>query len=150
MFKKNKAKAKTNRIDTLIGEQTHINGDLNFTGGLRIDGNITGNITTSGDTTSLLTLSNKGTIEGDVKVPNLVIDGTITGNVYASEHIELASNAKILGNVYYNLLEMTMGAEVNGQMIHVRQQSADEYLNLDHEEVEGTDGFQLEQKVTTD
>lgn len=150
MFRKNKAKPKANRIDTLIGEQTQLKGDISFNGGLRIDGTIVGNVGTGNDEHSLLTLSNKGTIEGDVKVPNLVIDGTIIGNVFASEHIELAANAKISGNVYYNLLEMTMGAEVNGQMIHVRQQEAGNYLDLQHEEEDNTDNFQLEQKVTVE
>lgn len=148
MFKKNKAKSKLNRIDTLIGEHTQIKGDLSFDGGLRIDGTIVGNINASNDNNALLTLSNKGTIEGDVKVPNLVVDGNISGNVFASEHIELAANAKISGNVYYNLLEMAMGAEVNGQMIHVRQQAASDYLDLQHEDEPEADNLHLEQKVT--
>lgn len=148
MFKKKKAKPKINRIDTLIGEHTQIKGDLNFDGGLRIDGTIVGNINASNDNNTILTLSNKGTIEGDVKVPNLVIDGNISGNVFASEHIELAANAKISGNVYYNLLEMAMGAEVNGQMIHVRQQAASDYLDLQHEDEPDADNLHLEQKVS--
>ncbi len=148
MFKKNKAKPKLNRIDTLIGEHSQIKGDLSFDGGLRIDGTIVGNINASNDNNALLTLSNKGTIEGDVKVPNLVVDGNISGNVFASEHIELAANAKISGNVYYNLLEMAMGAEVNGQMIHVRQQAASDYLDLQHEDEAEADNLHLEQKVT--
>ncbi len=148
MFKKKKAKPKINRIDTLIGEHTQIKGDLNFDGGLRIDGTIVGNINASNDNNTILTLSNKGTIEGDVKVPNLVIDGNISGNVFASEHIELAANAKISGNVYYNLLEMAMGAEVNGQMIHVRQQAASDYLDLQHEDEPNADNLHLEQKVS--
>jgi cytoskeletal protein CcmA (bactofilin family) len=150
MFNKKKSKPKNNRIDTLIGEDTHISGDIGFTGGLRVDGSITGNLQ-SGDTDkSILTLSSKGKIEGDVQVPHLIIDGTITGNVYAAEHIELAANAQITGNVYYNLLEMAMGAEVNGQMIHVRQQAATDYLDLQHEEETTTESFHLEQNTTNE
>jgi len=150
MFKKNKTKPKLKRIDTLIGEHTQLKGDLSFAGGLRIDGSIIGNINAANSNNALLTLSSKGNVEGDIKVPNLIIDGTISGNVFASEHIELASNAKISGNVYYNLLEMAMGAEVNGQMIHVRQQAASDYLDLQHEDEAPTESLHLEQKSNTD
>jgi cytoskeletal protein CcmA (bactofilin family) len=145
MFKKDKRKNKSTRIDTLIGQHTHIKGDISFSGGLRIDGSIAGNINATGDNDSVLTLSEMGSIEGEVKVPNLVINGTIVGNVYASEHIELAPKARIQGNVYYHLLEMSMGSSVNGQMIHMNE-SNEQILDLDHQDVENTESFKLEQK----
>ncbi|PHS70021.1 MAG: cell shape determination protein CcmA [Methylophaga sp.] len=147
MFNKSK-KSKSTRIDTLIGQHTHIKGDVSFSGGLRIDGSVTGNINATGDTDSLLTLSEQGNIEGDVKVPNLVINGSITGNVYVSEHVELAPKARINGNVYYRLLEMAMGAEVNGQMIH-NKKNDEQILNVEHEVIDDTDAIQLEQKTNS-
>ena len=69
---------------------------------------------------SALTLSEQGRIEGDIQVPNVILNGTVVGDVYASERVELAPKAKVTGTVYYNLLEMTMGAEVNGQLIHTK------------------------------
>lgn len=145
MFKKDKRKGKAIRIDTLIGQHTHIKGDVSFSGGLRIDGSVAGNLNATGDTNSVLTLSESGTIEGEVRVPNLIINGTIVGNVYASEHIELAPKARIKGNVYYNLLEMSMGSAVNGQMIHV-DESEEQILDLEHQVIEDNDSYQLEQK----
>lgn len=121
MFKKSKNKAKSIRIDTLIGEQTHLMGDINFKGGLRIDGKVKGNVSATQDINSILTISEQGSVEGEIKVPNLIVDGSVIGDVYVSGHVELASKAKVHGNVYYRLLEMAMGTEVNGQLIHVTE-----------------------------
>jgi len=145
MFKKDKRKSKSTRIDTLIGQHTHIKGDISFSGGLRVDGSIAGNIHATGDKESVLTLSEMGAIEGEVRVPNLVVNGTITGNVFASEHIELAPKAKVQGNVYYNLLEMAMGSAVNGQMIHINADD-EQILDIEHQVVDDANNFQLEQK----
>lgn len=144
MFSK-KNKAKSVRIDTLIGQYTHIKGDLSFSGGLRIDGNVVGNINAMGDSESVLTLSELGSVEGEIRVPNLVINGSIIGNVYASEHVELAPKAKIQGNVYYRMLEMVMGAEVNGQLIRISTDT-DNVLDLSHEMTEQSEAVQIEQK----
>lgn len=121
MFKKSKPKVKSSRIDTLIGQGTEITGNIYFSGGLRIDGSVNGNIYTQDDDTAVLTLSERGIIQGEIKVSNLIINGTITGDVYSSSHVELAPKAKIKGNVYYRLLEMSMGAEVNGKLIHMTE-----------------------------
>jgi len=67
---------------------------------------------------SVLTLSERGTIEGEVKVPNVVVNGTVIGDVHALSHVELAAQARVHGNVYYTLIEMAMGAEVNGNLVH--------------------------------
>ncbi|MES9900932.1 MAG: polymer-forming cytoskeletal protein [Sedimenticola sp.] len=107
------------KIATVIGSGTTIKGDMTFSGGLHVDGVVNGNILVEqGDKSSALTLSEKGKIEGDVSVPNITINGEVIGDVYASERVELAPKAKVSGTVYYNLLEMNMGAEVNGQLIH--------------------------------
>ncbi|SEH07316.1 bactofilin family protein [Candidatus Venteria ishoeyi] len=113
-----KKEERVTRIDSLIGQETQLNGDLHFSGGLHVDGKITGNVYAGDDSTSVLTLSEQGIIEGEIHVPNVILNGQVTGDVYASEHIELALNARITGNVYYNLFEMAMGAEVNGNLVH--------------------------------
>lgn len=119
MFNSKKLKRrKAARIDTLIGENTHIKGDIHFSGGLRIDGVITGNITADEGEAALLTLSEKGHIDGEIRVPYQIINGEVKGHLYAVEHIELASKARINGNVFYKLLEVAIGSEVNGQLIH--------------------------------
>lgn len=111
-------KFKATKLDSLIGQQTELHGDIRFSGGLHVDGTIKGNVISEAETSSVLTLSSHGTIEGEVKVPNVVLNGVVVGDVYASGHIELASNARVTGNVYYSLIEMAMGAEVNGNLVH--------------------------------
>jgi len=145
MFNKEKNKPKSTRIDTLIGQNTQIKGDIIFSRGLRIDGTVIGNITANGDDKAVLTISEQGKIEGEVKVPNLLINGSILGNVYASQHVELAPKAKVEGNLYYHLLEMTMGSEVNGQLIHMTEKN-ENILNVEHEIIDDDETFQLEQK----
>ncbi|KGM07750.1 Integral membrane protein CcmA [Methylophaga thiooxydans] len=148
MFKKSKPKKtkSTTRIDTLIGRHTHIKGDVSFSGGLRIDGSISGNINATTDEASLLTLSDHGSIEGEVRVPNLVINGEINGNVYVSQHVELAPKARIHGNLYYRMLEMAMGAEVNGHLIRAQEDSED-ILQVEHEVFDEETQYHLEQKA---
>ncbi len=127
-------KRKVTRIDSLIGQQTQIKGDLVFSGGLHIDGEIEGNITALEEPAgSMLTLSEQGSIKGNVRVPNVILNGTVLGNVYAEEHVELALNASVTGNVYYNLIEMAMGAEVNGSLIHTSDMANQPALPLEHD-----------------
>ncbi len=114
----NGKKAKTTKISTLIGQDTEVRGDVHFSGGLHIDGVIKGNVIASDENDAVLTLSENGSIEGEVRVPNMVLNGAVAGDVYAPERIELAVKARISGNVYYNLIEMAIGAEVNGNLVH--------------------------------
>ncbi len=114
--KKNK---RITKIDSLIGKQTEIQGDLTFKGGLHIDGRLKGDICADEqDHEAVLILSIEGEIMGDIHVPHVVINGKVHGDVHATEHLELAPEAHVTGDVYYNLLEMTIGSEVNGKLIH--------------------------------
>ena len=85
-------------------------------------GVIKGNVMAEEGTDSALTLSENGTIEGEVRVCNIVINGRVTGDVYGVQRVELAPDARVTGTVYYNLLEMAMGAEINGQLVHTVDQ----------------------------
>ncbi len=111
-------KSRAPKIATVIGAGTEIVGNIIFSGGLHVDGRIKGNVQAEPDSTSALTLSEKGVIEGDIHVPNIVINGEVNGDVYGGLRVELAPRARVAGTVYYNLLEMAMGASVNGQLIH--------------------------------
>ncbi len=106
------------QIDTLIGQGTEINGDLVYAGGLHVDGRINGNVVAEEGSSSILILSEFGHIEGEVRVPNIVINGKIVGDVHGSTRVELAPKSRIKGSVYYNLIEMAIGAEVNGALVH--------------------------------
>ncbi len=120
MFGKGNKRKSVAKISSLIGSNTEVSGDVVFSGGLHVDGKIKGNVI-SHDDNAVLTISDHGVIEGQVRVACVVLNGTVTGDVHASERIELASRASVTGNVYYNLLEMAMGAEVNGSLVHRKE-----------------------------
>ena len=128
-------KFKTTKIDSLIGKNTELLGDLHFAGGLHVDGSVKGNVVADDESSSVLTLSDHGSIEGEVRVPNIVLNGVVMGDVHAKEHIELASGARVTGNVYYTLIEMAMGAEVNGNLVRATGAAATP-IALTHESAE--------------
>lgn len=130
----NRKNKKVTRIDSLIGQGTEINGNIVFNGGLHIDGTVKGNITAQDESGSVLTLSGQGAIKGEVRVPNIILNGVVIGNVYAAEHIELAPNARVTGDVYYTLIEMAMGAEVNGSLVHSSETVHEHPLSLEHDQ----------------
>jgi len=127
---------KTTRIDSLIGQNTEIQGEVKFSGGVHIDGKIQGKVVGENDGSSLLSQSEYGEIEGEVRSPYIVINGIVNGDVHGSRHVELLSNAKIKGNVYYNLVELAVGAEVNGKLVHTPAKLEEEVgLELNYNEV---------------
>lgn len=106
-------------ITTLIGRDVEILGEIRFSGGLHVDGSIKGDVTGESEGRSTLILSDSGIIVGDIRVVDGVLNGTITGDVYVSGRVELAPAVKLTGTLYYRFLEMAMGAEVNGQLVHI-------------------------------
>lgn len=135
LLKKYKNK-KTTRIDSLIGQNTEIQGEVRFSGGVHIDGKIKGKVIGENDGTSLLSQSEHGEIEGEVRSPYIVINGIVNGDMHASRHVELLSNAKIKGNVYYDLVELSVGAEVNGKLVHTPAKTEEKVgLELNYNEV---------------
>lgn len=116
MFKQKQIKRPS--VGTLIGAKTRINGDLEFTGGLHVDGCINGNVTGDSDQGTFLSVSQQGSIEGSVVAPNVMLDGTVKGDIDASARIELGSNACVWGNVHYTIIETAVGAQINGRLIH--------------------------------
>jgi cytoskeletal protein CcmA (bactofilin family) len=105
-------------ISTLVGTDTRVHGDIEFNGGCLVDGYVNGHVKSVGDETATLSISERGCVEGGVDVPNVLLNGTVNGDVRTSQRIELGSNARVVGNVEYNLIEMAIGAEVNGKLIH--------------------------------
>lgn len=126
-------KRKTTRVVTLIGQDTQLLGDIKFSGGLHVEGTVKGNVYAENDGRSMLSLSDRGTIEGEVSVPYVLLNGVVIGDVHSGEHVELSSKARVTGNVYYNLIEMAIGAEVNGKLVHTPR-SEEEPLGLSHGE----------------
>jgi cytoskeletal protein CcmA (bactofilin family) len=118
----NDQKIRSARVDTLIGKGTTIDGDLRFSGGLHVEGVIKGNLAADGDDATLI-LSEHGHIQGEVRVPSMVLNGMIDGDVFACGKVELFEKARICGDVYYNLLEMAVGAEVNGKLVRQKPET---------------------------
>ena len=116
MFKRKPSNSAS--IDTLIGAKTRINGDVEFEGGLHLDGTIHGNVTCDSGTEAFLSVSEDGCIEGSVFAPNVLLNGTVTGNIEAAERVELGAKAKVLGNVAYTVIETAVGAQINGKLVH--------------------------------
>lgn len=105
-------------IGTLVGAETRVNGDIEFSGGFHIDGYVKGNVKSVKDERSVLSISERGCVEGAVVVPHVLLNGTVKGDVRATERVELGPKARVIGNVQYKLIEMSIGAEVNGKLIH--------------------------------
>jgi cytoskeletal protein CcmA (bactofilin family) len=110
---------------SLIARGTLVRGDLHFTGALHLDGRIEGAVIAEAED-AMLTLSEHGHIQGEIRVPHAMINGRIDGNVVVAIRLELAAQACITGDVHYQLLEMAAGAQVNGRMLHQAAEAARE------------------------
>ena len=104
-------------IDTLVGSGSILQGDLEFTGGLRVDGHIKGHISAQDTSKGTLVLSETGVVEGDINVPHVIINGTVNGNIVSTGHVELQANAKVTGDIHYKAVEMELGALLNGSLV---------------------------------
>lgn len=106
---------------TLVSSDTVIVGDVRFSGVLDIEGLIQGNIIAQPGKDALVRVIDKGRVEGEIRAPSIVINGAVEGNVFSTRHLELAAKARVQGNVFYTLVEMAAGAEVNGSLAHMAE-----------------------------
>lgn len=111
-------KKHSNRIDSLIGAGTRIEGDVIFSGGLRVDGEVKGDVRAAEDHTATLVISAQARIEGEIHVSHCVINGSVSGTVQVAESLELQPGAQVTGDVHYANLEMHQGAVVQGRLVH--------------------------------
>lgn len=121
---KNDNGVKAQAINSLIGPTTTVEGNIHFTGGLRIDGTVKGNVIASTSAKSMLVASESATIEGEVHGDHLVINGTINGPIVSRTLIELQPKARINGDVHYVAIEMHHGALVTGRLNHINPDQA--------------------------
>ncbi|HTS55585.1 MAG TPA: polymer-forming cytoskeletal protein [Burkholderiales bacterium] len=112
------------RIDSLIGEGTTVEGNVIFSGGLRVDGRVKGNVLTSDEQPSTLVLSERARIEGEIRVSHAVINGTVVGPVFGGEYVELQAKSNVTGDVHYRTLEIQLGAVVQGRLVHQQESPA--------------------------
>lgn len=110
---------------TLVSRDTVIAGDIRFSGNLDVEGLVQGNIIADPGKEALVRVVDKGRVEGEIRVPCVIISGTVEGDVHSSKHLELAARGRVQGNVYYTLLEMAAGSEVNGKLTHLDDSAPD-------------------------
>lgn len=118
MFKTKPIRPDVGAIDTLIGPQVTIRGDVVFSGGLYVEGHIQGKVMAEAGERAVLTLAEQGSIEGEIQAPVVVINGRMVGDVHALERIELATKARVQGNLHYKVVEMSAGAQLTGRLVH--------------------------------
>ena len=123
MFERKKSPPQK-RIDTLIGAGTTVDGDVTFSGGLRVDGVVHGKVAAVDNQPATLVVSEEAKIDGEVHVSHVVINGAVSGPVDANDYLELQAKARVNGDVVYRTLEMHVGAIVQGKMMHAEQESA--------------------------
>ena len=110
-------KQSSTRIDTLLGKTATLNGDLEFSGGLHLDGRVNGNVSSNATDGGALSVSESGFIEGNVEVTNIVMNGTVNGDMHARDRLQLGGSARVNGNVHYGVIEMAPGAVITGKLI---------------------------------
>jgi cytoskeletal protein CcmA (bactofilin family) len=112
------------RIDSLIGDGTTVEGNVIFSGGLRVDGRVKGNVLTADDQPSTLVLSERARVEGEIRVSHAVINGIVIGPVFGAEYVELQAKSNVTGDVHYRTLEIQLGAVVQGRLVHQEESPA--------------------------
>ena len=106
---------------TLFDHAVEIHGNVRFAGTLDIEGTVVGDIIAEEGTEAIVRLRDRGIVEGQIHAPKVIINGSISGDIYASKHLELAANAVVNGNVHYTVIEMVKGAQVNGALVHIAE-----------------------------
>lgn len=129
MFARKRSKPQS-RIDCLIGAGTVIEGNITFTGGLRIDGKVKGNVTEASEHPGTLVLSEQARVDGEIRVSHAVVNGTVAGPVHAGEYLELQAKAHVIGDVHYSALEVQLGAVVEGRLVHAPLGKAEKVVQL--------------------
>jgi cytoskeletal protein CcmA (bactofilin family) len=123
MFSRDKQQA---RIDTLIGKASRVHGDMEFAGGLHLDGTIEGNLRADPVQDSSLSVSETGSIDGNVEAGSVMLNGAVRGDIIARGRVVLGATARVQGNVYYGVIEMTLGAQIIGKVTRLSDQPARE------------------------
>lgn len=122
--KSDKSNRSVGKSTTLLARSVEVLGNVKFDGHLEVEGKVVGDIYAEEGSDARVRVLEKGVVEGDVRAPNVVINGHITGDVYATKHLELAAHAVVNGNVHYQVIEMVKGAQVNGNLMHVNDLSS--------------------------
>jgi cytoskeletal protein CcmA (bactofilin family) len=116
MFKRRDTEG-TPEVETLIGKSASVHGDMEFSGGLHIDGRVTGSVRATPGTPAAISVSETGVIDGSVEAPSVVLNGRVNGDIIGSVRVILGAKARVQGNVHYSEIEMALGAEISGKLV---------------------------------
>lgn len=150
MFGKGKNQMETGI--TLIANNCEITGDICFSDELWVNGIVKGNIIARENSRAKVTVSEKGQVRGDIRVPDVIVNGKVDGDIYSSKHVELAAKAEVNGNVYYHLIEMVKGSAVDGNLVHTEPEDKQDVPRVTLESGEdsaGTTGDTTASRVTS-
>jgi cytoskeletal protein CcmA (bactofilin family) len=114
MFRRDKGGSAN--IDTLISAPTRIQGDVQFSGGLHLDGAVTGSVKALPNQPSRLVISETGVVDGSVEAQVVEMNGRVRGDIQASGRLTLGPKAQVEGNLTYGAIEMAAGARIQGKM----------------------------------
>ncbi len=109
-----KSNKNTPKIETVVGAETELEGNISTRQSLRVDGKVKGEVKAIS-----VIIGEFGVVTGDVTATNITVSGKVKGNISARESIELLPKAQILGDIRTNKLVISDGAcfEGNCQMI---------------------------------
>jgi len=124
----NKPAKPDGRIDTLVGAAARVEGDVHFTGGLRIDGVVKGNVVA--EDTGTVIVSEEATVEGEIRVGHAVINGKVIGPIFGAESVELQPKSNVNGDVHYKSIEVHLGAIVQGRLVHAADARAEKIVSF--------------------
>lgn len=116
MFKRRDNDGET-QVETLIGKSASVKGDVEFSGGLHIDGRVTGSVRATAGAPAALSVSEHGVIEGSVAATSVVLNGRVHGDIFVAGRVILGAKARVQGNVHYSVIEMALGAEISGRLV---------------------------------
>ena len=117
MFKK---EGRSESRTTLVAANCELVGDVHFSDELLVNGIVKGNIYAQSGSKAVVRISEKGRVQGEIRVPRIIVNGEVFGDIWSDKHIELAAKAEVKGNVYYRLIEMVQGSRIDGQLVHLQ------------------------------
>ena len=124
------------RIDSLIGAGTVIEGNVRFTGGLRIDGRVQGSVVSAGDKPGVLVIAEQAEVAGEIRDNHVIVNGRVNGPIHAGETLDLQAKAYVNGDVHYRRLEIQAGAVVQGMLVCDSEAQSDKVVQLKSASVE--------------
>lgn len=112
----NSKKATQSPIRTLIGEGSVLQGEIRFSDGLRIDGEVRGDVIANDGPASTIVISEQAKVIGRVQAAHVIVNGEVQGPIESHQLLELQPRARVVGDIRYETLEMHQGAQVDGEL----------------------------------